>query len=53
VVGSRIADLNTFIFGGKVVGFLSRANSNPIMSMYKGGVMLPVVSAVPSPAVQI
>jgi hypothetical protein len=53
VIGSRIADLNTFIFGGKVVGFLSRANSNPIMSMYKGGVMLPVVIADQLPAVQI
>lgn len=41
----RIADLNTFIFGGKVAGFLSRANENPIMSLYKGGAMLPVMIA--------
>ncbi|MGY4309565.1 hypothetical protein ACVIJ6_006808 [Bradyrhizobium sp. USDA 4369] len=46
-IESRIADLNTFIFGGKVVGFLSRANRSPIMSMYKGGVMLPVAIAEP------
>ncbi|NVJ24029.1 hypothetical protein HUW62_22635 [Myxococcus sp. AM011] len=41
----RIADLNTFIFGGKAVGFLSRANQSPIMSLYKGGAMLPVMVA--------
>ncbi|RYZ44040.1 MAG: hypothetical protein EOO71_00790 [Myxococcaceae bacterium] len=44
-IAPRIADLNTFIFGGKVVGFLSRANQSPIMSLYKGGAMLPVMIA--------
>jgi diaminobutyrate-2-oxoglutarate transaminase len=41
----RIADLNTFIFGGRIAGFLSRANQSPIMSLYKGGAMLPVMIA--------
>lgn len=44
-IAPRIADLNTFIFGGRVAGFLSRANQSPIMSLYKGGAMLPVMIA--------
>ncbi|MBZ4401577.1 MULTISPECIES: hypothetical protein [unclassified Myxococcus] len=44
-ITQRIADLNMFIFGGKAVGFLSRANQSPIMSLYKGGAMLPVLVA--------
>ncbi|HEY0193562.1 MAG TPA: hypothetical protein VGC42_20740 [Kofleriaceae bacterium] len=43
----RTADLNTFVFGGKLAGFLARANQSPIMSLYKGGAMLPVVIARP------
>lgn len=46
-IAPRIADLNTFIFGGQVAGFLSRANQSPIMSLYKGGAMLPVMIAQP------
>ncbi|MBC7974918.1 MAG: hypothetical protein H7138_08015 [Myxococcales bacterium] len=44
-IAPRIADLNTFVFGGRVAGFLSRANQSPIMSLYKGGAMLPVMIA--------
>lgn len=41
----RIADLNTFVLGGQVAGFLSRANHSPIVNLYQGGAMLPVMIA--------
>ncbi len=39
----RTADLNIFVIGGVGAGLLSRASNDSIMSLYKGGAMLPVL----------